>query len=60
MAFSDFNTDYRKRLEQHKQKGAKSSLSIHQVARIMDKVNSKQRITSEKENILVNLRVCLN
>ena len=60
MAFSDFRTDYKKRLELHKQKGAKSNLSVHQIARIMDGIKIGEREDFSTEDVLLNLKVCLN
>jgi hypothetical protein len=60
MAFSNLNTNYKQRLELHKQNGDKSSLSIHQVARIMDGIRSKERNENNTEDVLLNFKVCLN
>lgn len=60
MAFSDLTSNYRKRLELHKRNGEKSSMSIHQVARIMDGIRANERKDYNSEDVLTNFRVCLN
>lgn len=60
MAFSNLNTDFRKKLELHKKNGNKSNLSIHQVARIMDGIRVQERNDFAHTDVLVNYRVCLN
>ena len=60
MAFSDLTSNYRKRLELHKKNGEKSSLTIHQVARIMDGLRAKERNEYNAEDVLTNFKICLN
>lgn len=60
MAFSNLNTDFHKRLEQHKKNGSKSNLSIHQVARLMDGIKVQERNEYSEQDVLLNYRICLN
>lgn len=60
MAFTNLNTDFRKRLEHHRKSGDRSNLSVYQVARIMDGIKVQERNNYSEQDVLINYRVCLN